>query len=196
MRFVPRLLFIAVLLFVLLGWIAGPQPSVCSGETDRAPEARALQAGLAALARHRLRVRKKQIWTLIDYDLPYNATRLWVLKADAEHTVLMQSRVSHAGRSGLYYATRFSNRPGSNLSSLGSYLTARRTYEGGFGHSLRVRGLDPGINDNAWRRDIIFHPDLGLTHSLGCFMLPDDQSRRIIDTIAGKSFVYVHRTQP
>jgi hypothetical protein len=106
----------------------------------------------------------------------------------------MDSRVSHARKSGILFATRFSNKPGSNLSSLGSYLTARNTYEGNFGHSMRVRGLDPGINDNAWRRDIIFHPDLGMSHSLGCFMLPDKRSRRIIDTIVGGSFVYVHRT--
>jgi len=196
MRSASRLWFISVLLFVLVAWIVGPQPAVCSEEPDRAPGARALQAGLAAFARHRSRVRKRQIWTLIDYDLPFTAIRLWVLDTERDQAVLMDSRVSHAGRSGLLYATRFSNRPGSNLSSLGSYLTARRTYEGGFGHSLRVRGLDPGVNDNAWRRDIIFHPDLGLTHSLGCFMLPEEQSRRVIDTIAGGSFVYVHRTQP
>ncbi len=195
MRYATRLWFIVALVLLFVASSSAPRPALCSSRSSAAPSADALGAGLKALARHRKQVRKRRVWTLIDYDLPFTAVRLWVLGFHEESTVLMASRVSHAGRSGIRYATRFSNKPGSNLSSLGSCLTARNTYEGAFGHSLRVRGLDPGVNDNAWRRDIVFHPDLGLTHSLGCFMLPEKVSRRIIDTIAGRSFVYVHRTR-
>ena len=51
-----------------------------------------------------------------------------------------------------------------------------------------------GMYDGA--RAIVFHPDLGMTHSAGCFMLPGSVARRIIDGIAGGSFVYVHGPQP
>lgn len=130
------------------------------------------------------------MWTLIDYDLPFTAIRLWVL--DRTGKVIAGSHVSHAWKSGMLRATTFSNRPGSNLSSIGSYRTARRTYEGKYGHSLRVHGLDRGVNDNALRRAIVFHPAGYLTHSLGCFMLPDERVPAIVDLIAGGSFVYVH----
>lgn len=194
MKFITRFSFIAVLLFIILAWIVGPNCAHCSRASNRGPSANALQAGVAAFTRHRNIIRKTRIWTLIDYDLPFTAIRLWVVEMRQKPKVLIASRVSHAWKSGLLFARRFSNRPGSNLSSIGSYVTANKTYEGRFGHSLRVRGLDSGINHNAWRRDIVIHPDLGMTHSLGCFMLPNATARPIIDMIAGSSFVYVHRT--
>ncbi len=195
MKFVTRFSIVSVLLFVIIfAWVVGPNYALCSNASSHGPSARALQAGIAAFAQHRKRIHNKRIWTLIDYDLPFTAVRLWVMETRKEPTVLIASRVSHAWRSGPLFAKRFSNRPGSHLSSLGSYVTAKKTYQGNFGHSLRVRGLDPGINHNAWRRDIVIHPDLGMTHSLGCFMLPNATSRLIIDTIVGGSFLYVHRT--
>lgn len=194
----PRLsrLSLAFALWLLAGAaLPCPPDALCTHGPDASPSARALSAGLAALDHHRKRVRQTRLWTLIDYDLPFTAVRLWVLQTAETPRVLMRSRVSHAWGSGVVHATEFSNRPGSNLSSLGSYVTARHTYEGKYGHSLRVRGLDERVNDNAWRRDIVFHPDLGMSHSLGCFMLPDTSARRIIDAIVGASFVYVHRSE-
>jgi hypothetical protein len=171
-------------------------PPAASGShsSDPLPAAAALAAGRAALDEHRRRVRKREVWTLIDYDLPFTSVRLWVLDARRDDAVLLASRVSHAWKSGALFARRFSNRPGSNLSSIGSYVTARRTYEGNYGHSLRVRGLDVGVNDHAWKRDIVFHPDLGMSHSLGCFMLPDTSNDRVVDAIVGGSFLHVHRS--
>jgi len=184
-------LLAACLLAVLLG-LSIPPRSACAVVADEGPSIPALQAGLAALDAHRGRIDNDRVWTLIDYDLPFTAVRLWVFDRREGLHILHASRVSHAWKSGVLHATRFSNRPGSNLSSIGSYVTARHTYDGRYGHSLRVRGLDPGVNDNAWKRDIVFHPDLGLSHSLGCFMLPEPAVRAIVDTIVGGSFVYVH----
>ena len=167
-----------------------------SEESDAQPSARALAAGVAARQLHRGEIHKRDVWTLIDYERPFTAVRLWLLDARRDHAVVSATRVSHAWKSGLLHATRFSTVSGSNLSSPGSYVTAPRPYDGRFGHSLRIRGLDRGINDNAWERDIIFHPDLGMSHSLGCFMLPDAVARGIVDTIAGGRFVYVYAPQP
>jgi hypothetical protein len=194
MRIRTRLPFAAaVLLLVLLACIVHPERADCSVSDEAGPSPEALAAGLSARRRHRASVRSSAAWTLIDYSLPFTAVRLWVLDGQDATRVVMASRVSHAWKSGLLYATRFSNQDGSHLSSAGSYVTALASYDGRFGHSLRVRGLDPGENDNVWKRAIIFHPDLGMTHSLGCFMLPDAHARAIVDAIAGGTFVHVHR---
>lgn len=187
-----RLSLLAALLLAGVFAVVPPR-AACSVAPDDGPSITALQAGLAALDKHKGRVRNHRVWTLIDYDLPFTAVRLWVFDRSRGLHVMLSSEVSHAWKSGVLYAARFSNKPGSNLSSVGSYLTARHTYEGSFGHSLRIRGLEPGVNDNAWKRDIVFHPAMA-THSLGCFMLPEETSARIIDTIVGGSFVHVHRT--
>jgi len=187
--------FIALWLAVLAG-IAWPPRAVGTVARGEGPSELALAAGLRALQQHRRHVSQRKIWTLIDYDLPFTSVRLWVLDARRGHTVKLASRVSHAWKSGPLFATSFSNTPGSELSSLGSYVTAQRPYDGGYGRSLRVRGLDRGQNDNALARAIVFHPDLGMTHSAGCFMLPGADARRIVDSIAGGSFVYVHGPQP
>lgn len=50
---------------------------------------------------------------------------------------------------------RFSNRPGSNATSEGAYLT-RDYYHGRHGRSQRLEGLDPS-NDMAMDRAIVFH---------------------------------------
>ena len=64
--------------------------------------------------------------------------------------------VAHGKGSGLTYATRFSNQPDSEASSLGVYLTGH-TFYGDDGYSLRLHGLNPGFNGAAYRRDIVVH---------------------------------------
>jgi L,D-transpeptidase catalytic domain len=184
-------LFTALLLALIAG-IGWPPRAVCTVAQNEGPSEAALAAGLRAQQRHRAQVRNAKLWTLIDYELPFTSVRLWVLDARRDNAVKIASRVSHAWNSGALYATTFSNTPGSELSSLGSFVTMRQPYDGGYGRSLRVRGLDRGENDKALARAIIFHPDLGMTHSAGCFMLPEAVARRVVDMIAGGSFVYVH----
>lgn len=116
---------------------------------------------------------------------------MWVVDADHDERVIVASRVSHALKSGLLVPHQFSNEPGSNLSSPGSYVTGQ-TYEGDYGYSLRLYGLDVGVNDNAYRRFIVVHPDQRMSHSLGCFMLPMEMSRAVIDAIKDGTFFYVH----
>jgi hypothetical protein len=185
-------ILVTALLLALLAGIGWPPIALCTVAQNEGPTEAALAAGLLARQHHRAHVRNEKVWTLIDYDLPFTAVRLWVLDARRGNAVKIASHVSHAWRSGKLFATVFSNTPGSELSSLGSFVTVPRPYDGGYGRSLRVRGLDRGENDNALARAIIFHPDLGMTHSAGCFMLPNAVARGIIDMIAGGSFVYVH----
>ena len=63
-------------------------------------------------------------------------------------------RTAHGKNSGELYANQFSNSPESNMSSLGLYKTLE-TFNGEHGKAIRLAGLDPEINDNACKRDIV-----------------------------------------
>jgi len=95
------------------------------------------------------------ILTIIDYSLPSTEKRLWVIDL-ARRQVLFHELVAHGQNSGEAYAVDFSNRPGSLQSSLGLFRTDD-VYDGRHGESLRLIGLEPGINDRAEERRIVMH---------------------------------------
>ena len=116
--------------------------------------------------------------------------------------VLAHELVAHGRGSGDDLARRFSNQPGSLQSSLGTFLTGT-TYYGKHGLSLRLQGLDPGVNDRAAERAIVVHgapyvdaalvPRLGrLGRSQGCPALSPAVAARIIDLIRGGSVLYAY----
>lgn len=139
--------------------------------------------------------------TLIDYSLPSTVRRLWVIDVPRRR-VLFHELVAHGENSGGNWATAFSNRPGSRQSSLGLFRT-EDTYVGGHGVSLRLEGLEPGVNDQAMQRKIVMHGadyvDSRVVHSLGrlgrswgCPALPRPVSRRVIDRIKGGSALFAY----
>ncbi|HVN84331.1 MAG TPA: murein L,D-transpeptidase catalytic domain family protein [Candidatus Binatia bacterium] len=95
------------------------------------------------------------ILTLIDYSLPSTEKRLWVIDLE-KRRVLFHELVAHGQNSGEAYAVAFSNRPQSRQSSLGLFRTDA-VYDGRHGESLRLIGLEPGINDRADERRIVMH---------------------------------------
>jgi hypothetical protein len=142
---------------------------------------------------------RDDLLTVIDYSLPSSQPRLWVLDL-ARGKVLYHELVAHGAGSGDLYATRFSNVNDSRQTSLGLFLT-EGTYEGGNGYSLRLRGLDAGINDKAEVRNIVMHgawyvsddhiQQFGrIGRSWGCPALPAEEAPRVIDAIKGGSFIY------
>jgi hypothetical protein len=144
---------------------------------------------------------KRPVLTVIDYSLPSGQPRLWVI--DMQHRqVLHHELVAHGEGSGNTVAVAFSNEVGSHQSSLGLFRTDE-VYTGRFGYSLRLSGLEPGINDKARERAIVVHgsPEvnqafaaergtIGLTW--GCPALPMDVAPQIIDSIAGGSAVFAY----
>jgi hypothetical protein len=144
---------------------------------------------------------RDDLLTVIDYSLPSTKPRLWVLDL-ANGKVLFRELVAHGQGSGDNYATRFSNQPDSHQSSLGLFLTAG-TYIGGNGYSLKLRGLESGVNDLAESRYIVMHgawyvsPEHARTHgrigrSWGCPALPKETAGPVIDTIKDGSFLFVY----
>jgi hypothetical protein len=160
-----------------------------------------LRAALDAVAGARARgiTGKDDLLTVIDYSLPSTEPRLWVLDL-AKGKVLFHELVAHGAGSGDNYATQFSNVNDSRQTSLGLFLTGG-TYEGGNGYSLKLRGLDAGLNDLAEARHIVMHgawyvsPEHARSHgrlgrSWGCPALSEQIAPQVIDTIKGGSFVY------
>jgi hypothetical protein len=139
--------------------------------------------------------------TIIDYSLPSTARRLWVIDVPTRR-VLFNELVAHGKKSGENYAEAFSNEPGSRQSSLGLFRTDA-TYEGEHGMSLRLDGLEPGINDRAMERAIVMHgaPYVSPTviaargelgRSWGCPALERGVERRVIERIKGGTAVFAY----
>ncbi len=143
--------------------------------------------------------------TVIDYSLLSRERRLWVLDLDSG-AVLARELVAHGNGTGGDAARHFSNRPGSYQSSLGTFVTGA-TYHGKHGRSLRLRGLDRGLNDKAEARAIVVHGaryvsedivgQLGrLGRSQGCPALSEAAAPRIIDLIQGRTVVFSYFPDP
>ena len=190
---------------------AEPAAPPAGAELTRGLEVAAASIGLrpgvfqAAVRAHERAVEqgltRSPILTVIDYGLPSRERRLWVLDL-ARGEVLAQELVAHGRATGGDLATRFSNRPGSAASSLGSFITGA-TYFGKHGLSLRLRGVDRGINDRAEARAIVVHgadyvseasvQALGrLGRSLGCPALGTAVAPRIIGLIRGGTLLYAY----
>ena len=148
---------------------------------------------------------KRSVLTVIDYSLPSRVRRLWVL--DLVHgTVLAREFVAHGRGSGADVAQRFSNQPNSYESSLGTFVTAD-TYEGKNGLSLRLDGLNPGLNDHAMERGIVMHGAWYVSEAMvreqgrlgrseGCPALSPAVAPKIIDMIRGGSVLFAYYPTP
>jgi hypothetical protein len=138
---------------------------------------------------------------VIDYSRPSTEQRLWVFDL-AARTLLFHELVAHGRNSGENLATQFSNEPDSLASSIGLYST-RETYIGRNGYSLRMDGLEPGINDRAFERDVVIHGAdyvsndfarangrIGRSH--GCPAVPTAAARPVIDTLKEGQLVFIY----
>ena len=144
---------------------------------------------------------QKNLLTIIDFTKSSTERRMWVIDMENQE-ILYQTVVSHGRNSGKEYANDFSNTRESFKSSLGFYTTAE-TYFGKHGLSLRLDGLEPGINDNARERAIVIHAadyaneNLGkkqgyLGRSLGCPALPNEVAHKIINLIKDESCLFIY----
>jgi hypothetical protein len=140
---------------------------------------------------------RPDVLALIDYSLPSWKPRLWVFDLRSDR-LLFHELVAHGKNSGDVYATRFSNAQGSLMSSLGPYLTDG-TYIGKHGLSLRLIGLEKGVNDNVAGRDIVLHSadyvSEGLARkgrigrSWGCPAVRPEVLKPLIQAIQGRTLL-------
>jgi hypothetical protein len=158
----------------------------------------ALQAAKSATSRG---VGSGKILGIIDFSLPSSERRFWVLDLE-HHRVLFHELVAHGRGSGDNLATAFSNQPGSFQSSLGLFLTSA-PYEGQHGYSLRLDGLESGINDQAMSRALVIHgawyvsksmidQHQRLGRSLGCPAVSEEVAKPLIDTLKDGQLLFAY----
>ena len=139
--------------------------------------------------------------TVIDYSKPSTEPRLWVVDL-ASRTLIFEELVAHGQGSGGNLATKFSNVPDSHQSSLGLFVT-EDAYVGKNGYSLRLTGLEKGVNDRAYERAIVIHgapyvndrigKDLGrLGRSHGCPAVREPIARQLIDRVKRGGVVFAY----
>lgn len=198
---------------LILGWVlsagmaVAPPPSTASPATiaSLAPQANREALEFAMQAMHCAQASGLGVdatrLAFIDYSLPSTEPRLWVFDL-ANNRLLYQEVVAHGRGSGENLAKVFSNVSGSHTSSLGLFLTGE-TYQGRNGYSLRMEGLEPGVNDAAMARAIVMHgapyvdPQSAakqgrLGRSFGCPAVREAVARGMIDVLKDGQFVFAY----
>ena len=143
--------------------------------------------------------RPAQRLAVIDFSLPSSERRLWIFDLQRKR-LLLEDFVAHGQKSGDNHATRFSNILGSHQSSIGLFRTAE-SYHGKHGYSLRMDGLEPGVNDLARERAIVIHPadyvnpawiatQGRIGRSQGCPAVRPEVARMVVDSLKGGQFMF------
>ena len=141
------------------------------------------------------------VLVIIDYSKPSNEERFYVLDLNKKKLVY-STRVAHSKNSGLEIPLEFSDDPNSYQSSLGFFLTLGE-YNGAYGYSLRLKGLEENINANAESRAIVIHggnivddeyiKKYGFAgRSLGCPVLPAALTKEIVNYIKHGRVLFIY----
>lgn len=150
---------------------------------------------------HQGKLSDKNLLTLIDFRKSSNEKRIWVIDMKRD-SVIYHNLVSHGKNTGNEFARSFSNVPNSNKSSLGFYITGENYY-GKHGLSLRLDGVEPGINNNARKRAIVMHsaayvnPSFTtaygrLGRSFGCPAIPIEGHEDLLKNLADKTCLFIY----
>jgi hypothetical protein len=155
----------------------------------------------AALDTHR--VYPRDSIGVVDFNRPSGEERFYVvnlMSGDVESHRVAHGRGSDPDHSG--FVERFSNDFGSYASSNGAYLTGDY-YEGKYGLSMKVRGLDMSnynaepraiVIHNAWYAEddmIPLHGKLG--RSEGCFAMSKKSQFEVMRRLAGGRMIYADK---
>ncbi|NML93232.1 murein L,D-transpeptidase catalytic domain family protein [Novosphingobium olei] len=163
-----------------------------------------LPQALAALQQHHGRVAERDVIGIVDFSVPSREPRFHLVDI-AGGRVLSTHLVSHGkgsdpANSG--WVERLSNRPGSEASCSGAFLTGP-TYYGKHGRSRRLFGLDPE-NNLADERGIVIHAasyvDPGLAasqgrigRSQGCFAVSQREIANVLEALGPGRLLYASR---
>jgi hypothetical protein len=159
-------------------------------------------------ARAKVALDQHRIWPrdvigVADFSKPSSEARFHLVdlqNGTVQSHLVCHGRGSDPAHSG--YLERFSNDFGSYATSNGTYVTDAY-YDGKYGLSLRVRGLD-WSNSNAESRAIVIHnawyaePEMLQQHgqlgrSEGCFAMPRASQYEVMKRLAGGRMIYADK---
>jgi hypothetical protein len=158
----------------------------------------------ASFDRHRASLDHIDVVGIVDFARASSEPRFYLLDTNSGRVsrhLVAHGRGSDPDHTG--FLQRFSNRPGSEASSNGAYVTSD-FYPGHYGRSMRVRGLDAS-NSNAESRAIVVHsawyaePDVlanndgRLGRSEGCFALSQSSLHEVLARLGPGRFLYAER---
>ena len=157
----------------------------------------------AAFDRHRSQIVHGDIVGIADFTRASREDRFFLLDTNSGQVtrhLVSHGRGSDPSHTG--FLQHFSNQFGSEASSNGAYLTSDY-YQGKYGRSMRVRGLDP-TNNNAEARAIVVHtawyaePNVAeetgrLGRSEGCFALPHRSLQEVLQRLGPGRFLFADR---
>jgi hypothetical protein len=141
------------------------------------------------------------VLTICDFTQAANSKRLYIIDV-RRFKLLVNTFVAHGKNSGVKFATKFSNRPESLQSSLGFYVT-KNTYFGKHGLSLKLIGVEKGINDKAEKRAVVVHgadyigDSFGtafMGRSYGCPAVPKPVAAKVINLIKDGTCLFIYHT--
>ena len=148
-------------------------------------------------------IARRDVIGVVDFSSPSADPRFHLvdlLNGTVESHRVAHGRGSDPDHSG--FLERFSNNFGSEASSNGAYVTADY-YQGKYGTSMKVRGLD-WSNNNAESRAIVIHNawyaedevarDFGkLGRSEGCFAFSKVSQHQVMSRLAGGRMIYAEK---
>ncbi len=194
----------------VLCWLSTPvfaDSSLFQSLSQRAPQLdrQALRHALSAMQcaiKHG--AKPAQRLAVIDYSRPSTEKRLYIFDLTRKR-LLLRDYVAHGRASGENLATQFSNQVNSHQTSLGLFQGAE-SYRGKHGYSLRMDGLEPGLNDKARERAIVIHGAAYVNpawisrqgrigRSLGCPAVRQGVARMVVDQLKNGQFVFAWHAQ-
>jgi hypothetical protein len=156
-----------------------------------------------ALATHRSRIAYTDVIAITDFSRASRDPRFYLVDMNSgmiNSFLVAHGRGSDPAHSG--WLEHFSNERGSYASSSGTYLT-NDIYQGKYGRSLRLMGLD-ATNSNALDRAIVVHsawyaePKVAeqtgkLGRSEGCFTLPEASLQYVLSQLGPGRMIYADK---
>ena len=185
----------------LTGLSQAPQSSLVTPSAPGGINPELFAKAKAALDSHHIYARDTM--AVVDFSLPSSEPRFHVVNmtsGEVESYRVAHGRGSDPDHSG--FVERFSNNFGSYASSNGAYTTGDY-YDGKYGLSMKVRGLD-WSNNNAESRAIVIHnawyaeddmiPVHGkLGRSEGCFAMSREHQYAVMRKLAGGRMIYADK---
>ena len=202
--------WVSVMRKSVVGLTASILPIIAfSSQAIQQPSAKLVNAGLQAykFARSKSTVGNTRYMSLVDFTKPSYEQRYYVYDLK-KHKAVFSTLVAQGKGSGRgAYAKHFSNHFNTSMSSLGVFVTTGGNYASAHGKSIHVKGLQPGINDNANRRTVEIHSAWYVSptfakqnhrvgNSLGCFSVSKSALNTLKSMVANGSVIFAYNGTP